>query len=111
MADSLCEDPADLSLVALKLIAKCLDAELRFIFIMCRASIGIALDTVELVILTDSVLEDYTKDNMGLKIGLNLGIAALTVGALLIIGSLGGTVIFIEESGKRRATNRFFIAH
>ena len=109
MADSLCSDPVDLSLLTLKLVSKCLAAELRFVFVLCRAAIGISLDGFELVILTESVLKEYTKDNIGLEIGLILGISVLTIAALIIVGCMAVPVLSIGNSDKQRATNRFFI--
>lgn len=108
---SLCEDPVDFSLFVLKLASKCFGGELGFVFFMCRAAIGIALDGAELIILQTSVLDDITKDNTGLDIGLTLAAVLLMVGALLIIGWQAGAALQdgIDDSEKRRRVNRFFL--
>ena len=111
MADSLCEDPVDLSMLILKIASKCLPADLeifKYVFVLCRAAIGISLDGFELIILK-SVLEEYTKDNIGLDVGLILGICALTIAALLIVSCMAVPVFHLGTQDKQRAVNRFFI--
>ena len=102
----------DLTMLILKLASKCLPAELailRFVFVLCRAAIGISLDGFELIILTESVLKEYTKDNIGLEVGLIFGISALTIAALLIVTYMAVPVFHLGTQDKQRAVNRFFI--
>ena len=109
MADSVCSDPVDLSLLALKLVSRCVAAELRFVFVLCRAVIGISLDTFELVVLSTSVLKEYTDDNIGLEIGLTLGISVLTIIALIIVSCMAVPVLSLDTVDKQKAKNKFFI--
>ena len=109
MSDNICSDPVDLTLLALKLVSKCVAFELRFAFILIRAVIGISLDTFELIILSESVLKEYTEDNIGLEIGLILGISVLTIIALIIVSFMAVPVFSLDTVDKRKAKNRFFI--
>ena len=117
MADSrcksLCEDPKDLSMLILRLATKCLPKKLeifRYVLYLCRAVIGISLDGVELIILK-SVLAEYTKDNIGLDVGLILGISALTIASIIVVTYTALPVLRLETPetpDKQRAVDRYF---
>ena len=117
MADSrcksLCEDPKDLSMLILRLATKCLPKKLeifRYVLYLCRAVIGISLDGVELIILK-SVLAEYTKDNIGLNIGLIFGISALTIASIIVVTYTALPVLRLETPetpDKQRAVDRYF---
>lgn len=107
----LCDDPVDLSMLFLKLFSKCLGTELRFVFVLCRAAIGISLDGFEMFILQSSVLKEFYEDNTGLEIGLMFAAIGLTIAALIIVSiqAVPVLIVWIGESEKKKYINRFFI--
>ena len=103
-------------MLILRLATKCLPKKLeifRYVLYLCRAVIGISLDGVELIILK-SVLAEYTKDNIGLDVGLIFGIIALTIAAIIVVTYTALPVLRFETPetqetlDKQRAVDRYF---
>jgi hypothetical protein len=111
-SDGLCSDPADISLLVLKVFSSCLGGDLSFLFYAIRVLFGLILDGAEMLVLKTTVLKDLTEDNDNLDFGSNIAIALMFSISLIIVAVLGGMVLQsgLDEEEVQIRKNRFFIA-
>lgn len=107
---SACEDPADFTILLLKVLAACVSVEVRFLLYFCRCFLGLCMTLAESLILLFG-LDVFETAGTGVQIGALCAFMGTFIVGGSILGLLAGSMFLHGSTAEdnQRRKNKFFL--